>query len=163
VKIIASLANVASLVALSFFACSAIASENRLVRNIVLKSTQGLEIYVSASLQESEPDAWGNQTRHLNQFNVRTSEFGEFRAVIVLKCTAFRYPNLRHYESTFQMDATQSTQGAPYLASDFSDRQIAYAGFGGDRDSCRTELAIVKNGIWQRDPVNGTNNFVLEL
>jgi hypothetical protein len=148
---------------LALFSGVASASENRLVKNINLKSAEGLEIFVSAAIQESEADAWGNRTRNLTQISIQTSEFGSFRAVVVLNCTASRYPNSWTYQSSFQLDGFQSSGGAPFIANDFSSRQTAYAGFGGDKDSCRTELAIVKNGIWHTDPISGSHNFVLGL
>jgi hypothetical protein len=145
------------------FQVSALASENRLTKNFNLRSSEGLDITVSAIVQETAPDAFGNQTRTLKQMSIQTSEFGSFRAVVVLNCTTYRYPNSSTYQSSFQMDGFQSSGGAPFVAADYSSRQIDYAGFGGDNDSCRVELALVKNGVWQTDPVNGTHNFILEL
>lgn len=83
--------------------------------------------------------------------------------MLVLRCQANHYPNSWSYESSYEMDAYQSSGGDDFRIERLDRRQIEYASVGGDHDSCRTELALVKNGVWQTDPINGTNNFVLDL
>jgi hypothetical protein len=144
-------------------ATTALAETRTVRKTFQLRSAQGLEIEVKADVQESETDAFGNQNRNLTSISVETDKFQSFRVVIVLKCSALHYPNSWSYQSSFIMDAVQASGGAPYLASSYETRQLEYAGFGGDSDTCRTELALVMNDQWQTDPVNGSNNFVLDL
>lgn len=144
-------------------AATALAEPQTVRKTVQLRSVQGLGIEVKATVEESAPDAFGNQDRNLTSIEVVTDRFGPFRVVIVLNCFALHYPNSWSYQSSFEMDAFQASGGAPFLASSYQTRQLEYAGFGGDSDTCRTELALVMNGQWQTDPVNGTNNFVLDL
>lgn len=144
-------------------ATSALAETQTVRKTVQLRSVQGLQIEVKATVEETAPDAFGNQNRNLTSIEVVTDRFGPFRVVIVLNCFALHYPNSWSYQSSFQMDGFQASGGAPYLASSYQIRQLDYAGFGGDSDTCRTELALVMNDQWQTDPINGTNNFVLGL
>jgi 3'-phosphoadenosine 5'-phosphosulfate (PAPS) 3'-phosphatase len=141
----------------------AFAETTKVTKFFSLQSTQGLRIGVNVKVGESESDAWGNRNRSITYLSLGTSSFGDFRTVFVLNCRAFRYPREWSYVNSFSIDGTQASGGAPFEARSVDRHQIEYAGYGGDSDTCRTELALVKDGVWQIDPINGTNNFVLDL
>ena len=58
---------------------------------------------------------------------------------------------------------SQGSGGAPFTIYDYGKHQIGYKAAAGDEDTCRVELSLVKDGVWQTDSINGTNNFVLNL
>jgi hypothetical protein len=147
---------------LSFVSLNAFASTSLVRKTFSLRSVQGLNINIAAEVEESDANPFGYRNRHLKSMSVTASEFGSFRVVVVLSCEARHYPNVWSYQSDFQMDAFQSSGGAPFEARDNSTHQLEYAA-GLDSDSCRTELSVVKDGLWQVDPINGTTHFEIDL
>ena len=153
----------ASLFALSAVSLTAFAESKMVPKLFVLKSVQGLTITINAVVEEFDANEFGNRNRNLKSLSVTASEFGAFRTVLILVCGARHYPNSWSYQSVFELDANQSSGGAPYVAYEPYSHQLEYASPSGDSDSCRTELALVKNNQWQTDPVNGSHNFILDL
>ena len=151
-----------STIALSFVSQAAFADSSFENKKIALRSAQGLQIFVDATVEQTAPSQTGSFTKEIKSFEITTSQFGAFRAVVTLQCSAMHYPNSWSYQSSFTLDGFQSSGGAPFKASDYSRRRIESL-FSGDRDECRVELSLVKDGIWQQDPINGTNNFLLDL
>ena len=155
-----------------FFA-NAFAETRTYEKQVNLRSASNTEINVRAVIAETDGDQNGSgdgvKLRELVRVDVTSNlggdirdSFSKVRAVLVFTCSALHYPNSWSYGSEITLDLFQASGGAPMNAYS-SERKLLNRSAYGDRDSCRTELAVVVDGKWQVDPVNGTNNFVLGL
>jgi hypothetical protein len=151
----------------------AVADTRTYEKEINLRSASNTEINLRAVIAETDGEQNGSgdgvKLRELVRIDVSSrfggdirDSFSKMRAVLVFKCSALHYPKSWSYGSEITLDLFQASGGAPMNAYS-SERKLLDRSAFGDTDSCRTELAVVVDGKWQVDPVNGTNNFALGL
>ena len=160
-------------------AANAFADEMTVTKQVLLRSSEGITIGVTAQVAESEVKfvQYGREYRNKTIKNlavgITKANSDRFigdgysapaQAVLTLKCSASHYPSSWSYSSSSVIDLNTSEVGpAAFGQKDLNAQIELVTESGGDVDGCRVELSVVAEGRWQVDPVNGSHNFILSL
>lgn len=139
-----------------------------------LDATDGTKVTVGYQIVD---ETYGGRSIHkwVRNLGIHLYEPGkETTAVVVGTCKVHHHS---HYQFTLQCPRPTGenwihvpkdcriegeTYAKGYVERTLPDLRIS-SFYGSNNEECTYELAIVRDGVWLTDPINGTHNFVLNF